>query len=874
MGVRREMRFAALISLRLATTLCVSLCLGAGVQAESRRVYELDVAAQSLATALNEFSAQTGLPVVFPFELTRGKTSSGIRGRYMLREALDALLAGTGLSGGLSDKGVLTISSPAIEQTPGETHVIQKPRRAAVATFFASLAASINAPAQNPTAGQEADRQVEEVIVSARKREERLQDVPASIAAASGETLAGLNIVSVAELDMVAPGLTIATNPSRFGTGPTIAVRGISTQTQSIAIEDSVGIVIDGVPISRAKAGSFPDLSDIERVEVLRGPQGTLFGMNASAGVISLTTKDPTNAFESELSLDYGTYDSRTLSAIVSGALIEDKLLGRLSAYDKSRDGFVENIFDGSEWEADDQTGARGKLILLASPSDTFKLSGDFTEQKNDAGANIIRGFTAVTPQYVRNSLASIAGPENDRINARPLGNNRQRAGGASLQWDHEFGDYTLTSIAAYRSYDQNAHAGTYTWLTPLNEGEQFFRLGFDQYSGEMRLASPTGRRLEYVVGAFLLDNKIDSFIHDPSTLLVQNGTRFGRHAVSGADTLNYAAFGEANLNVTDRFTVTAGLRWTHEDVSVGITGLPIAAGLSRIGHPLGTTEDSASVDKVSWRAGAQWQFADDKMLYASGSTGFKGPAFNNNTSILGNAQETRSEVSTSFEAGLKSEFLNRRVRFNFGVYHTEFKDFQTQGGLFLPGSPLSQIVLLNAGRLVTKGVETDIAASLGESTEIILNAAYTDATFKEYRNAPCYPGAALTIPSCATNGVQDLTGTRLANTPEWNVNFIAQQELAIPRSTWRAFGALDYSWRGSVQWHNLGSPAGIEGAYGLLGASLGIRSDNDRLRFKVYGKNLTDKFHTSGIAVGEQIMQFVPPDYRRIVGAEAVVRF
>ena len=874
MGVRREMKFAAAVSLRLAMTLCVSLCFVAGVRSEDRRVYELNLASQSLATALNEFSAQTGLPVVFPFELTRGKSSAELHGRYRLREALDALLAGTGLSGGLSNKGVLTIASAAIEQTPGETHVIQKPRRAAVATFLASLAASINAPAQNEIGGDEADRQVAEVRVTARKREERLQDVPASIAAASGETLAGLNIVSVTELDMVAPGLTIATNPSRFGTGPTIAIRGISTQTQSIAIEDSVGIVIDGVPISRAKAGSFPDLSDIERVEVLRGPQGTLFGMNASAGVISLTTKDPTNAFESELSVDYGTYSNRTLSALVSGALVESRLLGRISAYDKSRDGFVENIFDGSEWEADDQTGARGKLIFLAGAADTFKLSGDFTEQENDAGANIIRGFTAATPQYVRTVLGDIAGPENDRINARSLGSNRQRAGGASLQWDHEFGDYTLTSIAAYRNYDQNAHAGTYTWLTPLNEGEQFFTLGFDQYSGEIRLASPSGRRLEYVVGAFLLDNDIDSFIQDPGTLVVQNGTRFGRHAVSEADTLNYAAFGEANLNVTDRVTVTAGLRWTHEDVSVGITGLPIAAGLSRIGHPLGTTEDSATVEKLSWRAGAQWRFADDSMLYASGSTGFKGPAFNNNTSIPGNAQPTRSEVSTNFEVGLKSELLNRRVRFNLGVYHTEFEDFQTQGGLFLPGSPLSQIVLLNAGKLVTKGVETDLAASLGRATQVILNAAYTDATFKEYRNAPCYPGAALTIPSCAASGVQDLTGTRLANSPKWNVNFIVQQELAIPRSTWRAFGALDYGWRSSVQWHNLGSPAGIEGAYGLLGASLGIRSDNDRLRLKVYGKNLTDQFHTSGIAVGDQITQFLPPDYRRIVGAEAVVRF
>ena len=168
-------------------------------------------------------------------------------------------------------------------------------------------------------------------------------------------------------------------------------------------------------------------------------------------------------------------------------------------------------------------------------------------------------------------------------------------------------------------------------------------------------------------------------------------------------------------------------------------------------------------------------------MLYASGSTGFKGPAFNSNTSILGNAQETRAEISTNFEIGLKSQFLERRVTFNIDAYHTVFKDFQTQGGLFLPGSPLSQIVLLNAGKLVTQGIEADFSAALGESTEIGMNAAYIDATFEEYQNAPCYPGAALTIASCAQSSVQDLTGTRLPNTPKWNVNAVAKQSFAVP---------------------------------------------------------------------------------------------
>jgi iron complex outermembrane recepter protein len=180
-----------------------------------------------------------------------------------------------------------------------------------------------------------------EVTVTARRRSEDLQDVPASIAAATAETLDDLNVQGVTELDAIAPGLTFVTNPGRFGSGPSIALRGVSTQTQSVGVQDSVGIVIDGVVIARAKPGSFPDLADTSRIEVLRGPQGTLFGKNASAGVISITTKDPTPDFESELSLGYGSYDQMSAHGSMSGTLVDDRLLGRVSVFSRERGGYV-----------------------------------------------------------------------------------------------------------------------------------------------------------------------------------------------------------------------------------------------------------------------------------------------------------------------------------------------------------------------------------------------------------------------------------------------------------------------------------------------------------------------------------------------------
>lgn len=711
------------------------------------------------------------------------------------------------------------------------------------------------------------------VMVTARKREERLQDVPASIAAASARTLADLNMVSITELDAVAPGLTFVTNPSRFGSGPSIALRGISTQTQGSGVQDSVGIVIDGVVIDRAKGGAFPDLSDTARVEVLRGPQGTLFGKNASAGVISITTKDPTPELEAGAEIEYGSYNTRTMRASASGPLREGRLLARVSVYGKARDGFVKNIFDGSEWERDEQKGVRGKLLFTPNAHDTFKLSTDFADQQNDGGTNIIRAFTPVTPAYVREQLSPIVALDNDRIDSHSLGHNYQRSRGASLQWDRAIRHHTLTTLAAVRTFDQTFHAGTYTWLTPLNDGDQSGFTKQDQYSGEVRLASPTRGRFDYVTGLFLLANKTDLGIMDPGTLVVGTTNRNARNQTSRVSTLNYAGFAEGNVHVSERLTATGGLRVTHDTVAMTVTGYAIAPDRIRFGHPLGTTHDSAGANNASWRLGAQWKLDSDRMIYGSVATGYKGPGFNVNTSTLGDSQPVKPETSTSYEAGLKSQAFDKRVTLNLNTFYSIFENFQAQGGLSLPGSPTTRIILLNAERLVTRGVEAELAASLRESTMVSLNASYIDASFDRFSNAPCYAGQALVTSSCAGN-IQDLSGARLPNTPAWSINVLGRHDFDLPVAAWHAFATVDYSWRSSIQWNVLGSPDGIEPAYGLLGASIGLRGQHDRFTVKLFGKNLTNQFHTSGIVVDTQITQFLPPDYRGVIGIDATFKF
>jgi iron complex outermembrane receptor protein len=843
--------------------LVIAAALAAGVSPGfATEVHRFNVPAGTPEAAIRAFASQARVQILVSGRNLDEKVLRPVLGEYSTEQGLKILIADSGLV-------ARYIGERSIALAPGES---------------AQEEEETEAEEEGAPGATRAEDSLGEIVVTSRRREERLQDVPASIAAASSETLAGLNIVDVTELDAIAPGLTFVTKPGRFGTGPAIAIRGVSTFTQSSAVQDSVGIVLDGVPISRAKAGAFPDLNDVARIEVMRGPQGTLFGKNASAGLISITTRDPTDDFQAEGSIAAASYDERTAHLSLSGPLAgSDGLKGRLSLFSKKRDGFIRNVYDGSYWDDDEQNGARAKLSYAPTPEDRVRFSADFVQQDNDAGMQTTRQFLPSTPRYIVESLSGIAGLENDRINATSRGDNRQRVGGAALQWDHTFGGHTVTALASHRRWTQDAVSSTYRLLTPLDEGYNFVNADSKQSSAELRLASPSGGRVEYVVGLFTLQDRYDNSLFDPLpgnlTLSAVGAplSRTQRNYQNRTDTSNYAAFGEVDFELTDQLTLTSGLRWTHEKVEVRIEGLPTAPGLVRTGVPLGVTADERSADNVSWRAGARWRFDEERMVYVSASTGFKGPGFNTVPAVLGDAQPARPETSRSFEAGFRSRFLQRRVTANVTLYHTTFDDFQAQGSLVIPGSNISSIVLMNAGKLRTQGFEAELAARVTDGSWLSMNATYIDGTFKEFRNAQCYSGQPVGPGACTVSGsrrTQDLSGQRLANTPEWAFNAFAKQEFQIADFSWRGFATLDYSWRSSVRWDILGHPLSVEDKYGLLGASIGFQRADERYSLKVYGKNLTDKFHTAGIVIGQAVTQFLPTDYSRIVGVSFEGRF
>jgi iron complex outermembrane receptor protein len=483
----------------------------------------------------------------------------------------------------------------------------------------------------------------------------------------------------------------------------------------------------------------------------------------------------------------------------------------------------------------------------------------------NLAEKGLLPGFPGFPPGFLSDTNSQV-----DILGDDALTNNKSR--GVSLRWDQALGDFTLTSITAYRTWNalQNQVASENT--TPISVAHFFFS-GINQHqtSEELRIASPKNGPIDYVAGLYFYKDGISDHENWLIDFAPLTGTPPGSFTqpvnyTSVTDTLNYAAFGEANFHVSDSVTLIAGARETHERVDFDLAGvyLPLVHG------PIGAA-DSDAVNNLSWRLGERWEINKQNMTYATVSRGFKGPAFNGNSTILGNAQKVNPEVATSYELGWKSELLDQRLRTNLAVFLTNLDQFQVSGYVLPPGSTVAQQFLINAGQLRSEGVEFELEAVPVKDLSINLNAAYIDARYTDFPNAPCwsYPTQTPADGCVIIDGQrqQNLDGKQTADTPRFSFNINGNYDVILPSLPFNAFVRADFAWKGKVQWDPTDSPSGIEGAYGLLGGGLGIASKDGRFTLTGYGRNLTNRFYTDGIRADATQQIRLLPDYRRTWG-------
>jgi iron complex outermembrane receptor protein len=737
--------------------------------------------------------------------------------------------------------------------------------------------------------GSEAERDPNEIVVTAQKRAERLRDVPLAVSAYSGTGLEQRQITTATDLRQVNPSLNFT--PSANARGEGFAIRGVGTSIFSDTVEQSVGVVLDGVVLGRSGQASG-DLLDVERVEVLRGPQGLLFGKNASAGVVAIYTRRPQiGATTLDAFASRGTLDETKVSA-VANAPLGDRAALRLAVGHQSADGTIYNIRRMEDLNNRDELNARGKLLFKPSENATFELRGDYQRRQSRCCAFTARSAPLTTTFGAQNAANGIT-PSigNRRVAAGAAFYQNVNAWGTSAQGDIDLGFATLTSVTAYRRWkNSDANDPDLLPLNILDVNTGVSRLR--QVSQELRLASPGGRSVDWVAGLFYYRQRNVTASNQTGTLgAVALPSVLGTTLDTVTRNTSKAIFGQVTVRPVPMIKLIGGLRYTDEKVDLDLTQLRAPGTVATIpGRFSGTIEGRTGADNLSYRVTGQVDVLPQMMIYATHARGFKGPGINTLGVTTSVTEEIRPEIPTTFEVGTRGSFLANRLGFAVAAFRTNYRDFQAQ--VFDQGVVPGRFRVTNAGRLNTRGVEVELNARPVTGWSVSANGAYIDARYGDFRNIACFTGqpilpfgtartsdrqcirvSAAPGATAVTNG----TGNRLTNVPKYTYNLFSRYE--APVVSLKAFAQANYQWRSKVSFSAAGDPNLIQNSFGLLGGSIGIGAPDDRWTATLFARNLLDKFYATNI-ISQPVLnapgvysQFFAPDSRRLIGASLAVK-
>ena len=781
---------------------------------------------------------------------------------------------------------------------------------AGVASFALTSAPAL--AQQAATAPEEATGPAE-IIVTAQKRSERLQDVPVAVSVISGAALEAKGGVNIESAQYLVP--TLNFRKSGAAINQSLFLRGVGTSTFSIAGEPSVSTVVDGVVYSRA-GEAFSDLVDIERIEVLRGPQGTLFGKNASAGVVSIVTKKPTRDFEGQLEASYfdrAEYRGRGIINVPFSETGAFRLTGFYGKYEGNIFNAAANV--NRRVNGYERYGARLAISGEIAPDFTALITADWRRANDECCAEVIGGInptgTALAPPTGLALLAlagtNFAGDQSRIIRQNQITQSRQESYGTSVQLDWTLGTQTITSITAFRRFDENEIRdgdfvdAAYNGLNQLHDvGPQTGKT----FTQELRLTSPGNQFFNYVVGAFYSWARTDrTFTRNdivcnlaPTPVVLQPCGSVGAPpstfptgtATFGSVFKNLAFFGQSTINLTDSLRLIAGLRYTVDQLDVFHSRTTALAGpgiqpnfdagvfnggaTGPAGFIAGPSNgvpfvNKATNENLSGKAGVQFDISDNSMVYGTFSRGYKGPAFN----IFFNLTATGSgvispETSDAYEIGLKNTLFGGKLVLNLAAYYAKYRNFQANNPDLVAGVVVTRFT--NAGDVSTRGVEADFLLRPIDNLTISGGLAYTQARVDQFRPPPG-----------VVAGVID-PGTPLAYAPEWKGSLGADYRI-------RTGGAIDVQLgaQGSFQSSQLSlfdanpvvRAAGTIKGYGLLDLSAGIVSADDRYRLTLQVKNVFDQSFAAAInngGPGGAYRYLIPREADRYFGVTGVVKF
>jgi iron complex outermembrane receptor protein len=751
--------------------------------------------------------------------------------------------------------------------------------------------------------------ELEEIIVTAQKRAESLQDVPISVDVVQADDLKKLSINNAQDLAMTTPSLVFQKGGMPFANN--FVIRGIGSMAFEGGIQPSVSFVVDGVPLARISEFSA-DLGDIERVEILRGPQGTLYGRNATGGAVNIVRAEPTADTEGYVQQTL-TSDEEYTTRLMYNTALNDKVNMRLSGFNTDRDDYIENVIDGNPDLGGEKTfGVMGKFGINIDDATDLLITADYRKMDSSEGAqhvDVVESGTGIDP---RTTLIPTLGGglTYDEIGAIRLG--ALGGGNAALgqrvvddpfktSQDHEqqanmeaYGisfdltkalsdDLTLKSITAYRNsasyssidvdntaanavenYDLGLVALIDTTVSPRDHDELIAN-EIHYFSQEIRFEGTTDN-MEWIAGGYysqmeeVADNTAPLALFDNFLLMADP-----KEATAQWD--SYAIFGDMTFNITDTFDIFTGLRWTQEDMDIDyktsvyqIAGVPFfPAGTVTYGEEY--TEFNTAFASVSSRAfersdrsadwsgrvGFAWDFADDAQLYASASRGFVGAGANIGRSATEANAVVAPSTTQSYEMGIKSRLFDNSVQLNTAVFWQEVTDLQTSR--VVPGSVNTET--FNAGVLVTQGVEVTADWAATDILTLTANISYLDTEIDDLLQ-PCYPGQTAGEGCNVDNGggvlVQDVSGNDMILAPELSYNLQSRLDIPLASMPFDMFALASYTWRDDTIMTLEYDPLLVQEDYGILDLSIGIEDKQSAWSVMMFGKNVTDEYFASSM--------------------------
>lgn len=771
---------------------------------------------------------------------------------------------------------------------------------------------------------------LEEVLVTAQKRTESLQDVPIAVSAMSGEKINDVAITNLEELSLYIPNVNINQGQAQ----PNLFIRGVGSGTNA-GFEQSVGLYIDGVYSGRGALAAVPLTMDLERVEVLKGPQGILFGKNTIGGAINITTAKPSFDFEGMVDALYSDDHGEQIYNVMLNGGITDKIAGRLAVRYDSMDGWWDNKLLNVEGPDTDNIYARGSFLFDATDSLEVIAKYEYGDFQRDAKPLVVYQSDQPTNFRGDNVFPIVDDQDQAAFDYSDDKEIRTDVAALTVNWDVEFA--TLTSVSAWSKYDLE---GTQNSDFSAVEGlHRTLDEDFEQWSQEIRLVSPGGQTIDWIAGAYYEHSELEIARINEAVDFALSGPLAVQPLVSlpgttplptqfDQDTDALALFAQGTYSLTDTVRFTLGLRYNDESKDLDKAARNEGAGTraTSIGAPelivLARPADLAIIgdlrshewqgldrdkDKWTWSANMQWDATDNAMLYASVSTGYKSGGFDEaysgadetirtsdgifsnepNGGVLpgpdSSILEYTDETVTSYELGAKMSLLDGAAEMNVAIFRSEYDDLQTSslvGDVFRVG---------NAGESVSQGVEVDGRWALTERLTLGGAVAYLNAEYDDFKGATCtVPQVSDPIanPGCLADdgsniepgesGGQDLTDQDMLFSPEWSANLNIQYNYPLSNGMEVSAGVdMNYS---DEYYSALDlDPNTKHDDYTKWNARIALNGENDKWSVAIIGKNLSDEtidVWRNDIALTDSNSYFGVPARPRSVAVQARYRF